>query len=204
MSKFKLPKKYISPSQLYLFENFPMAYYEQYFIGRIDKATPKMIFGKIFQEAWCDKKYNYESELQKNGFTSDKVRVIKTALSHKDTIMVPKRKTEITIKIKHPAIKDYELLCILDGLVDNVITENKMGVWWTEKTVAENAQLTWQMMAYYIKYKKMPKLRLQSFNSNNGFPRIFWAKRTKHDFDNLIIRINSMITRIEAGDFERY
>ena len=204
MSKIKLPKKYISPSQLMLFERDPMAYYDQYFVGRIDSATPKMIFGKIFQEAWCDKKYNYKKELTDAGFTSDKIRVIKTALSHPDTIMVAKNKTEKTIKIKHQGVKDYELLCILDGLDRDVIVENKMGIWWSEKMVAESVQLTWQMMSYYIKFKKMPKLILQTFNANNGFPRIHIAKRTKKDFDDLIIRINSMITRIEAGDFEKY
>ena len=204
MSKLKLPKPYISPSQLMLFERDPMAYYEQYFVARIDAPTQKMTFGKIFQEAWCDKKYNYEKELQKHGFTSDKLRVIRTALSHPDTIKMAKSKTEKTITIKHPDIKDYKLLCILDGLDRNEITENKMGVWWTEKTVQESVQLTWQMMSFYIKNKKMPKLRLQSFNANNGFPRIFWAKRTKADFDNLVLRINSMITKIESGDFEKY
>jgi len=204
MSKLKLPKPYISPSQLMLFERDPMAYYEQYFVARVDEPTQKMSFGKIFQEAWCDKKYNYEKELQKHGFTSDKLRVIKTALSHPETIRMAKSKTEKTITIKHPKIKDYKLLCILDGEDNNTIVENKMGAWWTDKTVKDSVQLTWQMLAFYVKNKKMPKMKLQSFNSNNGIPRIFEVKRTKADFEKLVARINSMITRIEAGDFEKY
>lgn len=206
MGNFKLPLPYISHSQFYLFERDPMAYYEQYFIARVDNATPKMIFGKIFQEAWSDKKYNYKEELRKAGFTSDKERIIRTALSHPETFKLPKNKTEKKFSIRHPKIKDYDLLSILDGMEKDkhVITENKMGVWWTEKMVQESTQITWYMMCYYIKYGKKPKVRLQSFNSNNGRPRIFPAKRTQKDFDNLIDRINAMIIRIEAGDFTKY
>lgn len=206
MSNLKLPLDYISHSQFYLFMRDPMAYYEQYFVGRVDNATPKMIFGKIFQEAWSDKKYNYEKELYKNGFTSDKLRVIKTALSHPEAKNLPKNKTEKQITIKHPDIKRYKLLSIFDGLEKDkhIITENKMGAWWTERTVQESTQITWYMMSYYIKYGVIPRLCLQSYNANNGFPRKFWAKRTKKDFDNLVIDINSMITRIEAGDFNKY
>ena len=206
MSKLKLPKPYISHSQFYLFERDPMAYYEQYFVARVDQATPKMIFGKIFQEAWSDPKYNYEKALRENGFTSDKLRVIKTALAHPEATRLPKNKTEKKMTIKHPGIKDYKLLAIMDGLETDkhIITENKMGVWWTERTVQESTQITWYMLSYYIKYGKMPRLRLQSYNANNGFPRVFWAKRTKKDFDYLIARLCSMISRIEAGDFNKY
>ena len=206
MSKLKLPKPYISHSQFYLFIRDPMAYYEQYFVGRVDEPTPKMVFGKIFQEAWSDKNYDYEKALQENGFTSDKLRVIKTALTHSETFKLPKNKTEIKLEIQHPDIADYKLLGFLDGLEKNIhtITENKMGVWWTEKTVQESTQITWYMMSYYVKYGKMPKLRLQSFNANNGIPRIFWAKRKVLDFKFLIENINSMIARIEASDFEKY
>jgi len=205
MNKLKLPKPYISPSQFMLFNRDPMAYYEQYFVARIDEATTKMTFGKIFQKAWCDKKYNYEKALQEHGFTSDKIRVIKTALTHPETIRLSKNKTEKTIRIKHPdIIGGYELLCILDGLDDDLIIENKMGAWWTGQRVEDSVQLTWQIMSFYIKYEKMPTCLLQSFNSNNGIPRLILAKRTKQDFQNLITDINSMITRIEAGDFEKY
>ena len=206
MSKLKLPKPYISHSQFYLFIRDPMAYYEQYFVGRVDEPTPKMVFGKIFQEAWSDKSYDYEKALQENGFTSDKLRVIKTALAHPETIRLPKSKTEKKITIKHPDIEDYKLLSIMDGLdkEKDIIIENKMGMWWNEIIVEHSSQITWYMMSYYIKYGKMPKLFLQSFNANNGFPRIFKVKRTNLDFKMLIRGINSMITKIESGDFEKY
>lgn len=206
MNKLKLPLPYISHSQFWLFENDPMEYYQQYFVARVDEPTDKMIFGKIFQEAWSDPKYNWRKALKEAGFNGDKTRVIENALSHKETYRLPKSKTEIKLEIQHPDIADYKLLGFLDGLEKNkhTITENKMGAWWTEKTVKESTQITWYMMSYYVKYGKIPKLRLQSFNANNGIPHIFWAKRTKADFADLITRINNMITRIEAGDFEKY
>lgn len=204
-NKLKLPVPYISHSQFWLFEKDPMAYYEQYFVARVDEPTPKMTFGKIFQEAWSDKKYNWRKALQDGGFTSDKVRVIENALSHPDAVRLPKSKTEIKITVDHPKV-GHPLLSIMDGLEldKKKITENKMGVWWSQKTVDESTQLTWYLMSCYLKYGKMFTLLLQSFNANNGIPHVFKVKRSKADFDALVERINSMITRIEAGDFEKY
>ena len=206
MSKLKLPLPYISHSQFWLFENDPMEYYQQYFVCRIDEPTDKMILGKVFQEAWSDPKYPWRDKLKEAGFNGDKVRVIETALAHKEAVRLAKNKTEKRLEIEHPDVADYKLLSIMDGLELDIhtITENKMGKWWTQKTVEESTQITWYMMSYYVKYGKMPKLRLQSYNGNNGIPRVFWAKRTKADFDALITRINNMVTRIEAGDFAKY
>lgn len=205
MSELKLPKPYISHSQFTLFKRDPMAYYEQYFVARLDEPTEKMTLGKIFQKAWCDKKYPYEQELKKAGFTSDKLRVIKTALEHPATLKIQKSKTEQQFTVKDPAI-DYPILAQLDGLDKDIrlIIENKMGQPWNQARVDTDTQVTWYMLCYKIKYRQMPKFLLQSFNSRNGIPNKFWGKRYKVDFDRLISEINGMVTRIKAGDFEQY
>jgi hypothetical protein len=204
MSKLKMPCPYVSYSQLALFERDPLEYYQQYFVARVDYATDKMNFGKIFQEAWCDPKYNYQKALQEAGFTSDYVRVIKTALSHPKTIKFPKIMTEHRITVKTDKML-WPMLAILDGFDKSkkLICENKMGIWWTDKMVKESPQITWQMMSIKIQHGFMPKEILQSFNSRTGEPRLFVAKRNKKDFDDLIIRVNNMVTKVQAGDFNK-
>lgn len=205
MSKLKLPLPYISHSQLWLFENDPEEYYQQYFVARVDEPTEKMIFGKIFQEAWSDPKCNWRQKLKEAGFNGDKTRVIETALAHKETVRLPKSKTEKRITVKHPDVP-YPLLAILDGKDDDrvLIVENKMGQVWKQDRVNTDAQLTWYILCYKLKHGKTPKLLLQSFNARNGIPTKYWVKRTQKDFDELITRINNMVTRIEAGDFTKH
>jgi len=202
--KLEMPCPYVSYSQLALFERDPLAYYEQYFVARVDWANEKMTFGKIFQEAWCDKKYNYEKELTKAGYTSDYVRVIKAALTNQATIKMPKIMTETKITVKTDKML-WPMLCILDGFNPKLKTviENKMGAWWSEKMVKESAQLTWQMMSVKIDLGFKPKHLLQTFNSKSGIPRLFVVKRTKNDFNDLVERVNIMVTKVQAGDFTK-
>lgn len=205
MSELKLPKAYISHSQFVLFKRDPMAYYEQYFVAKIDEPTDKMSLGKIFQEAWCDPKYNYEKKLKEVGFNSDKTRVIKTALEHPATVKLPKNKTEKQFVVTSREI-DYPILAQLDGLDANIklIVENKFGQPWNQEKVSTDSQITWYLLCYKLQYNHLPKFLLQSFNSRNGIPNKFWAKRRKEDFDRLISEINGMVARIKAGDFEQY
>lgn len=205
MSKLQMPLPYISHSQLWLFEHDPEEYYQQYFVARVDEPTDKMIFGKIFQEAWSDPKCNWRQQLKDAGFNGDKTRVIETALAHKETVRLPKSKTEKRVKVKHPDVP-IPLLAIFDGKDDDrtVIVENKMGLVWKKDRVESDAQLTWYILCYKLKYGRVPKLLLQCFNARNGIPTKFWVKRTQKDFDDLITRINNMITRVEAGDFTKY
>jgi len=205
MSKLKMPCPYVSYSQLALFERDPMEYYQQYFVARVDYATDKMTFGKIFQEAWCDPKFDYTQALTKAGFTSDYVRVIKTALSHPDTIKMPKKYTEQKILVKTNKML-WPMIANLDGfsLALELMVENKMGVWWSEKQVKESDQLTWYIMSVKLQYGLIPRAVLQSFNSKNGIPKLHVVKRSQADFDALVQRVNNMVTRIEAGDFEKH
>lgn len=201
--KIKPPLKYISHSQFWLFNNNPAEYYQQYYIARVDQPTDKMIFGKIFQEAWSDPKYDYKTELKKAGFTPSKELVIERALQHPDTKRLPVSKTEKKVYAKGLGL-NYQIMGILDGFSDGEIIENKTGKVWSKKMVDESDQITWYSLLVYIKYGYMPKFRLQSFNSNNGMPTIYVGKRKVGQLKELVKRINSMVARIEAGDFNNY
>lgn len=198
----KLPATYISYSQWWLFTNKPKEYYQQYYVAKLDKPTPKMILGTIFQEAWCDKAYNYKKALKKHGFTREQERVIETALNHPQTIRIPKAQTEITFVIKGMGLK-YPIMVKADGFVkkDKHLIENKMGRIWTKEEVETAPQLTWYALGVFLKEGFIPELTLQSFNSRNGIPTVWKTKRTKEDFKFLIESINDMHDSIVSGDF---
>lgn len=212
--KLKLPLPYISNSSFALFQIDPMAWYQQYYVARVREDSKPMTLGSIFQEAWCNPKYDYVRALHAAGFNGDKARAMKTSLEHKQTVRLPKSKTEKTIIVKGAGLK-YPIMAKFDGLDPDatLIVENKWGAVWTQKRVddglyfdqdkkqRQDRQITWYILAYKIKYGRLPKFLLQSFNGKNGIPNQFWAKRTLYDLDKLVFDINSMVDRIEAGDF---
>ena len=199
----KLPLPYISQSQFWLFNNDPEEYYQQYYVARRQQPTKKMIFGSIFQEAWCDKAYNYKKKLRQAGFTPDYERVIKTALEHPNTLRLPKSQTEKRFKVQGMGLK-HPILAILDGFdkANKHIIENKMGIVWNQQRVDEATQVTWYALSCYLEFGFIPRLTLQSFNSRNGQVAVIKTKRTKEDFKFLIEAINDMHDRIIAGDFQ--
>lgn len=215
--KMKMPLPYLSNSAFELFQKDPMAYYTQYYVARLDESKPAMDLGKIFQLAWCDPKYDYVAALKKLGFNGDKARAMKNALTHPATVRLPKRKTEKQVIVKHPTLA-YPILAQFDGIEtdDPLIVENKWGIPWTQERVDTGIyfdmegkrrrarQITWYILAYKLKYGKMPKFLLQSFNGKNGVVNKFWAKRTVADLKELTADIESMVRRIEAGDFKKY
>ena len=182
-----------------------MEFYSQYFIGRVDKATPKMTLGKIFQEAWSDPKYNYIKALRDAGFTSNYARIVKTALEHEQTVRLPKRKCEKKLIVQGLGL-NWPVMGIFDGDDEDaqLIVENKFGAPWNQERVDSHRQLTWYAMVCKIKRRYIPKLLLQSFNSKNGIPSKYWTRRTNYDIDRLVQDINKMIASVEAGDFENH
>ena len=203
----KLPAPYISYSQYWLYRKDPMEYYEQYYIGRVDEPTPPMILGRVFQEAWCDPKYNYTQALIDEGMApaARYSRIIKTALEHPRTIKVAKSKTEKRLKVQGMGLK-YPILGILDGFDTDrrVILENKMtNNAWDQDRADTDEQLTWYALAVRLKYGWTPKIILQAVNSKNGIPKQYQTKRYVTQMRDLIININSMVDRIAAGDFEQ-
>lgn len=217
MSKLKMPLPYLSHSAFALFQRDPMAYYEQYYVGRFQEEKEPMTVGKIFQKAWCDPKYNYVEALKKAGFNGDKARAIKTALEHPATVRLPKKLTEKQRIVTGRGL-EYPILAQFDGEdVDaNLLVENKFGVAWTQDRVnngeyydsegvkRRDRQLTWYTLVYWIKYRKFPKFLLQSFNGKHGAPNKFWVKKYAVDLDILVNDINNMVARILAGDFEKH
>lgn len=210
----EMPLPYLSNSSFGLFQKDPMAWYKQYFVARVTEESDPMTLGAIFQDAWCDKKYDYPTRLKDAKFNSDKARAMRNSLQHSQTIRLPKSKTERTIIVKGHGLK-YPIMAKFDGLdtTADLIVENKWGVVWNQKRVddglyydqdkkqRQDRQITWYILAYLIKYKRMPKFLLQSFNGKNGIPNHFWATRTAFDLDKLVFDINSMVDRVRAGDF---
>jgi len=197
-----MPLPYLSYSAFELYQTDPMEFYQQYFIGRIDRTTPKMTLGKIFQEAWSNPKYDYVTELKNEGFTSNQARIITTALGHKQTVQLPKSKCEK----KHTVIGEglnYPILGIFDGDDEaaQLVVENKFGAPWNQQRVDSHRQLTWYALIVKIKRGYIPKLLLQSINSKTGIPSKYWTRRTRFDIDCLVHDINNMVARVEAGDF---
>lgn len=197
--KVKMPLKYLSYSAWELYRRDPMGFYQQYFVGRLERPTPKMILGSIFQEAWADPKYDYSKALKEAGFTSDCERIIRTALGHRDTVRMPKSKCERKHEVQGNGLA-YKILAIYDG-EDQFIVENKFGNPWSQKQVDESNQITWYALVRFIETGKIPKILLQSFNSKNGQPRHYWVTRTRLEIDKLVREINKTVEKIEAGDF---
>lgn len=179
-----------------------------------------MTRGKIFQLAWADPKYNYNKALYDEGFTSDNTRIVRQALDNDDVIRLPKKLTEKELIVQGRGLK-IPILAQFDGKDTNahLVIENKFGVAWDQERLdtgvywldkkkrdglKRDRQKEWYMLVYYLKYHKKPKYLLQSFNGKNGKLVKLWGKSTMHDFDLLINDINNMVTRIEAGDFEKH
>jgi hypothetical protein len=198
-----MPLPYLSYSAWDLYNRDPMAYFQQYYVGRVDKPTLKMTLGKIFQEAWCDPKYDYIAELRRVGFTSDYERIMKTALEHPQLVRLPKKNTEKKYTVTGHGLK-YPIMAIYDGEgVPPILVENKFGAVWNERRVRESKQLVWYSLVYLIKRGKLPKILLQSVNSKNGIPTHYWIRHTILEVDVLVSEINRVVDKIQAGDFEQ-
>lgn len=202
MKNEKMPLPYISYSAWSLYQNDPMGFFQQYFVGRVDRATIKMKVGKIFQEAWCDPKYDYRKELKDIGVTGDFERVMSTALAHTKTIRVKKQQTEKKYTVKGLGLV-YPIQAIFDGEKEewSMIIENKYGKTWTEEMVKESKQLLWYSLVYFIKRGKMPKILLQSFNSKTGIPTHYYISHSVYELDVLVQEINKTVEKIREGVF---
>lgn len=198
--KIKMPLAYLSHSAWDLYRRDPLAFYQQYFVGRLDRPTLKMKLGKIFQEAWSDKAYDYAAELKKEGFTGDYERIIRTALQHPQTVKLPKSKCEKKHTVSGQGLL-HPILAIYDGEEKDFLVENKFGYPWTRKMAEESTQLTWYSLVRYLETGKIPRILLQSFNSKNGIPTKFWVERSRLQIDYLIREINRTVENIQAGKF---
>lgn len=208
----KPPKEYISHSQWTLWKRDPLEYYRSYYIAKIDNETDPMTLGKVFQKAWCNPKYDYETEFKQLGYTPDKARVVRTALAHPALIKpaegVWETEYELHVSPKHKRAKEFKLLYpimgIMDGYDGRVVVENKIGAPWNKKRVDEDTQLTWYALIIYIKHGFIPNLILQSVNSKHGIPTIYETRRTKKQLKELVEEINNMVTMLYKADFNQH
>lgn len=208
----KPPKEYISHSQWTLWKRDPLEYYRNYYIGRNDYETDPMTLGKIFQKAWCDPRYDYETEFRSLGYTHDKARVVKTALEHPALIRPVGKEWEteyeLTVKPSHKRAKEFKLIYpimgIMDGYDGKTVLENKIGAPWNKQRVEDDTQLTWYALLIYIKYGFIPALKLQSVNSKHGIPTLYETSRTKKQLKELVEEINNMVTLLYKADFNQH
>ena len=185
---YKLPHKYISYSQISLWENSPKMYKEIYFYGRKFENSA-MIFGKQFAEA-----------LEKG--TKDKM-----------TNLIMSFLPQYKISEKKLFLKKDGLNII--GYADSynpkthAIREYKTGVIkWTQEKVDKHEQLTIYAMLIYFQYKKIPEMHLdwiETINQNGiinftGKIKTFKTKRTKID----ILKMFNKAKRIAKEISETY
>ena len=197
----KMPLPYISYSAWSLYLEDPTEYFSQYFVCRVDKPTIKMKIGKIFQEAWCDRSYDFEKRLKEEGATSDIARAMKRALDSKDTIRLEKSETEKKYIVRHAKLK-HPIIAIFDGETKRTIIENKYGTPWSKKMAEESKQLVWYSLVYKIRNGVMPQIILQTFSAKNGSVRQFKIKHKEWEIEQMIEEINAVVDRIKSGDFE--
>lgn len=195
MAVNKKLKHYVSYTQLELLLRDPEEYEKRYVLGLKEEPTEAMTFGKIFQRAWADRTFNYARACAREGLTSDKARIIKTALAQPGIIRVSYKQADESgmtkVLLEHEPIN---LMANFDGVIEKEMTiiENKTGHPWGQDRVEESLQLT---MYAYVAHKKFNwpldkmKIVLQSFDGYNGKMRQFVTTRSKVDFDDLLDKI---------------
>ena len=174
--ELKLPKGYLSYSQINLYLNDPQEYHAQYILGKdfmaeMEKNNPataeKIKLGSIFQDAWAKPTYNWRKDLKVKGFTSDKERIIETALKQPNLARMKPSLCDKGFYVDYMGIK---LIIKPDGLDTEarLLLENKFGAPRQKEYVDQDLQLSVYALGTMLKYQFIPKIILQSVNSRNG------------------------------------
>ena len=208
---YKLPKRHLSYSQLYCYLQDPKEYYLQYYMGKDFMAElyttnrdrwEQIRLGAIFSDAYGKPVINWKKKLQADGFTSDKQRIIETALIDKNLIRLPASKCEMWINCEHEGIP---LVIKPDGFdsTARLLIENKFGAVRKQEYVDEDLQLSFYALGIKKVYGFIPKIILQSVNSATGKVIQIQTKRDKSDLEHvgeLIVKVAESITK---GIFEK-
>lgn len=183
--QIKLPRPYLSWSQMNLWEQNPELYKEVYIYGRENYPSEYLELGKEMAEA-----------LEKG---KSKNPIIKHLL-----IFLPKYpKVEYEIKAK---LGDIPLLGRFDGYNPRkkIIGEFKTGVKWTQGMADKSDQLTFYALLIWLKYKKLPnEILLHWVKTENkdgelkltGDIKTFRTKRSLSE----ILRFSARIKKCWAG-----
>lgn len=152
----KLPRGYISWSQYSLFLRSPAEYKRIYIDGGKGFESDYMDFGRKFAEA-----------LEGNKSDRQDIEIMKELLPS-----YPKRELKIEAEFK-----GIKLLGVLDGWDPRkrIIGEYKTGKKWTQAMVNRHDQLLFYALCVWLKYKKVPKVRLH------------WVETSRDNYGNLML-----------------
>jgi len=178
-------KRYISYSEIYTFyEKGQITYFQEYVLGVREPATMPLKLGAIVHEMIADKKYDWKSELIKQGFTSDYERIV-----DKINSSVP-RFDKHELKIFAETDMGFELYAGIDA-VEELKGEAIRGIeyktgksLWTKERADESEQITHYVYTLYKFSKNLLPFRLISMSTSNGKIKEFDTFRTKEQLDN--------------------
>ncbi len=207
----KLPKGYLSYTQMNTYLWDPKDYYEQYILGKDFMAElrktnvdrwEKIILGGIFQEAWADPRVNWRRKLKAEGFTANKERIIKTALEQKSLMRLAPSKCERDFRVE---FKGIPLVIKLDGFdkEKRLLLENKFGVVRSQENVDADNQISFYCLGIKLLFGWIPKIYLQSVNDRTGKVEPVETKRTQDDLEHIGDLIFTAARGISEGIWEK-
>lgn len=209
--ELKLPKGYLSYSQINLYLNDPAEYHAQYIMGKdfmaeMEKNNPataeKIKLGSIFQDAWAIPTYNWRKELKAKGFTSDKERIIETALKQPNLARMKPSLCDKGFYVEYLGIK---LIIKPDGLDPEarLLLENKFGAPRQQEKVDEDLQLGVYAFGVKLKYGFIPKIILQSVSDTSGRVKQIATLRDEDDMSHVGDLIVQAARGISEGIWEK-
>lgn len=209
--KLKLPKGYLSYTQINTYLWDPKEYYEQYILGKdfmaeMKKNHPdrweKIRLGSIFQDAWAIPTFNWRKALKADGFTSDKERIIKTALADRRLLKMAPSKCDKDFRVEYEGIP---LLIKPDGLdlAARLLLENKFGTPRQQEKVDEDLQLGMYAFGVNLKYGFIPKIILQSVSDTSGRVKQIATLRDEDDMSHVGDLIVQAARGISEGIWEK-
>jgi hypothetical protein len=194
-------KGYISYSGYRKYNEDKQGYFEHYVLGIPVQETKPMLYGKIFSEAFRDRKFDFVSELKKGGFSEKEISYMADALKRMPDI--GKKNCEVELKVPNEGLKLYG---IFDGYQPEFfhVIENKTGkVAWTKERVDDDEQLDMYALIHLKKFGFVPRMiTLNWLNTSNGALKTFSTKRTVHRVRQFEKRLNYIIKCILAEKWD--
>lgn len=197
----KLPRGYLSWSQLWLWEHNPEEYKRHYFEDKKkEEESPKMKFGKKFAES-----------REKNKSCEDPL----AELARIFTPSMPIKEVEITAWLMLDNQLKIKLLGKPDGFDKKSLTlvEDKTGAKWTQGMVDKHGQITFYSLIIWLKTKKLLKRIFLNFIPTEvdedgkvsvcGKARTFQTERKLSDLFLMVNRIAKAAKEINK-EYEKY
>jgi len=214
-------KTFYSYSRLWSYIRDPQQYYRNYILKMKDPPSAPMILGRIFSDAYAglteinDKNFTFQEAIINPKrfypdtpddifFKPDKVRIMKTAFEDKNLYRLPPKFCEQSVFAES---KICPLMAKHDGRIKKddkvLIVENKFGNPWNEERANSEDQITFYSYVDYLLTGLIPKIRVQSVNTNTGKVLVFEVKKTKEQFTPLEEKIDFAYQGIIAERWEK-